>query len=152
MTEHMPSRVRYLVAFLSVLAGIGYTAFDAVYARGGLPRSTSNDAGQLSPEESRFVFDACVTFYGTVYWCGRRLYALLGRRAAAAELNQWSAWHLRVLNAFGGAWLLSSGWRSFVTAGLVRPSLLVAVVLLVQAAIDFVTAAFARQRGGLAGT
>lgn len=144
MSDHTSSRVRYLVAFLSVLAGIGYTVFDC--ASQGLPPPHSSAGGQVSPEEDRFVFDACVTFYGTVYWCGRRLYTLLGRGGGAAELQRWSAWHLRVLNAFGGVWLLASGWRSLATFGRFRPSMLVAIVLLVQVVIDTVAAIAARQR------
>jgi hypothetical protein len=134
--DHTPATLRYTVAFLSILAGIGYTTFDAWWQIHRLPIPVPNATGQPSLQESKFIFDLCVTFYGTVYWCGRHLYTLMGRHEGAAEVRRWSAWHMRVLNGFGGIYLLLSACQSFAQFRVIQPSVVVGLVLLFQAVID----------------
>jgi hypothetical protein len=114
--------VRYFVAFISVLAGIA-----AVAVEFHLVPNAHLKKG--SPEESRFVFDLCVTFYATVYLAGASLYAVIGRFGDRQELRTWSGWHMLVLHGAAFAYVFVPLISKPGSAPLLRPATIVTALL-----------------------
>jgi hypothetical protein len=125
---------RYIVAFCAVCFGGVIAAADYAVSLPLLPPH-ERIPGKKSPQKERLVVDACIALYGIAYSTGRLLYRWLGAHAEAAELRRWSRWHMVILNAVGGGWLLSSGWQPLQHA-VVRPSLVVGVLLLALTTYD----------------
>jgi hypothetical protein len=125
---------RYFVAFCAVCLGGLVAAADLAVSLPSLP-AQQRIPGRKSPEEERLVFDACVTLYGIAYATGRLLYRWGGALADAELLRRWSRWHMVVLNAFGGGWLLTSGWVALKHA-VIRPSLVVGALLVALTTYD----------------
>ena len=126
--------LRYCVAFCAVCLGAAVAAADFAV---GLPLAPHQRRvpGKTFSENDRLIFDACITFYGIVYSAGRFLYRWLGAHAEAHELRRWSRWHMVVLNAFSGGWLVAAGWQALKQA-ILRPSLVVGAFLLALTACD----------------
>ena len=144
--------LRYLVTSASVVVGVGYAAWDFSTVAPTLPPAVDHSAGEVPPEVSRAIFDACVTFYGCVYAVGNVGYRLLGRTAESVELRRWSRWHMWLLNGVGGAWLAASAWQSFRSAELVRPLALIGAVLILSSMISLVIHVARGFRAGRADT
>jgi hypothetical protein len=85
--------------------------------------------------EDRLIFDACVTFYGVVYTSGRLVHRGLGAHGEAKTLRRRLRWHMAILNAVGGCWLVASGWPALEQAVL-RPSLVVGALLVALTTYD----------------
>jgi hypothetical protein len=132
--------LRYLVTFSAVIIGIGWAAWDFSTIASTLPKPNASPSGQMPPEVSRAIFDACVTFYGCVYGVGKFGYRLLGRQSEAEELRRWSSWHMRVLNGAGGVWLCASAWQSFRLHEIIRPAAIIGAALSMVALVSTVLA------------
>jgi hypothetical protein len=127
---------RYFVATCAVCAGALISIADVSVALHSLPRPPGGAPQRQTPEDHRFVFDACVTFYGIAFSTGRLLYRWLGAHTEAEELRRWSRWYIALLNIVGGGYLLASGWQAWQQAFVVRPSLMAAAVLLALGGYD----------------
>jgi hypothetical protein len=83
-----------------------------------------------TPEEDRLVLDACITTYGVAYPTGELLYWLFGAREESSHLRSWSRWHLALLHTVGAGWLLYSNVNGMHQGFVLRPSLVVALLML----------------------
>lgn len=131
-----PPMLRYGVAFCAVCVGGLTAAADLAVTRPLLPPKDPNVPYELSREEELLLLQATVTLYGIAYTTGRLLYRWRSAHAEAEELRKWSQTHMFVLNLLAGGFLVGSGCQSFLLAGVLRPSLVVGVLLMVLGARD----------------
>jgi hypothetical protein len=123
--------LRYVIAFLSVLAGISAAAAEAKF-------TFPADLKQGSPEESILLFGLCITFYGMAYASGRTLYALIGARSESDIVARISGTHMLVLHSVGLATIGLFFISGAASRTALAPILLLCVVLMAISIRDFV--------------
>ena len=105
---------RYLVAFASVLVGVGFTVPYAVLQFRDLPprpRPAANQPVQdVTFQELIVVVECCVVFYAITYYAGRKIYAALARQDNLAELQRFSGGHMALLHSLAGTFMVASPW------------------------------------------
>jgi hypothetical protein len=120
--------MRRLVTIIAVFCGIAGACAEF--------KLTNFKPEPKSLEETAFIFDLCIAFYGVTYAVGMLLYTLLGRWTERETVTQLKVNHLLALNAFGLALAV------FITIRVprllvLRPAMVFAVVMFAWSVRNF---------------
>jgi hypothetical protein len=103
---------RYIVAFISILAGIALTTPYAVLKLRDMPapppRHQNSPPREMTFQETVAILDICVLFYAVTYFTGRLIYAALGRKTDHKAVQDLSNWHMKLLHGLAGVFMVCS--------------------------------------------
>jgi hypothetical protein len=121
---------------LSVFLAAPVAIVHEQWARRQLPPQARGGAGRDTPEEKRIEIETALAFYGAVLVIGRGLYRLRGARRELDELTAWSVWFPVVAHLGIALWMLFVAPRGDGRGFDVRPSFIVAGLMLITALGD----------------
>jgi hypothetical protein len=131
-----PSRLRTVCIVLSVVLAAPLAILHQVWALDQLPPQARGAAGCDTPEERRIEIETALTFFGAVLVIGRTLYRFRGADRELDQLKAWSVWYPVVAQLGIAIWMLFAAPRCDGRPFDVRPSLLVAGLMLITALGD----------------